>query len=536
MELVEGPTLAERLEKGALPLDESLSIARQIAEALEEAHEKGIIHRDLKPQNIKASIEGKVKVLDFGLAKAMDPAGASGVASASQLAASPTLTLGATVQGVILGTAAYMSPEQAAGGVADRRSDVWSFGVVLYEMLVGRRLFDGETVSHVLAGVLKDEPDFSLLPADLPPRVRRLVRRCLRKRPRERLQAIGDARLVLDEVISGATDEAVPGDGQAAAVAAPPPRLWPLRAGLAALALATLGLGSLVVLDRPPAPKVVRATVPPPPERSFYLDSTRPGPIALSPDGRQIAFTASDADGRRTLWVRSLDTLEARELPGTDEAAYPFWSPDSQQIAFFTGSHLKKIALAGGPAVSLARASNGKGGAWSPRGVIVFTPEPAAPLSVVAAAGGEARPLTSFVEAAGDSSHRHPRFLPDGEHFLFVARRSGGDGGGGAADRCARRLAAGDAPRDRRQRRVRLRAAALPARNDADGATVRRPPPPPLGRARPDRGERAVDPRGAPGDLHRLRRRHARLPDGVGRVERAPRLARPGGQGGRSSR
>ncbi|MGH7860380.1 MAG: serine/threonine-protein kinase, partial [Candidatus Binatia bacterium] len=187
MELVEGPTLAERLEQGPLPFNESLSVSLQIAHALEEAHEKGIVHRDLKPQNVKASIEGKVKVLDFGLAKAMDPIGAvsgsGGAGSASQLALSPTLTLGATVQGMILGTAAYMAPEQAAGGTVDRRADVWAFGVVLYEMLSGRRLFEGETVSHVLASVLKDTPDFSALPPETPERIRNLVRRCLRRKP-----------------------------------------------------------------------------------------------------------------------------------------------------------------------------------------------------------------------------------------------------------------------------------------------------------------------------------------------------------------
>ncbi len=209
MELVEGPTLADRIAQGALPLEESLSIARQIAEALEEAHEKGIVHRDLKPQNIKASKEGKTKVLDFGLAKAMDSADASGASSGAGAARSPTLmnspTLTAahgTQLGVILGTAAYMAPEQAAGGTVDRRADIWSFGVVLWEMLTGRRLFEGETVSHVLAGVLKDAPDLSALPPGTPERIVDLLRRCLRKKPRERLQSIGDARVVIEEVLA----------------------------------------------------------------------------------------------------------------------------------------------------------------------------------------------------------------------------------------------------------------------------------------------------------------------------------------------
>ena len=426
LELVEGPTLAERLEAGPLSLEESLTIARQILEALEEAHEKGIVHRDLKPQNVKAPVEGKVKVLDFGLAKAMDPVGSASGPS-SKLAQSPTLTLGATVQGMILGTAAYMAPEQARGSAVDRRADLWAFGVVLYEMLTRRMVFAAETVPDTLAAVLTREIDFTALPEATPPEIRRLLRRCLSRKPKSRLHSASDARIVVEEVLAGtAGDEAPRSAGPAVAVAAPPTRLWPLRAGLAALALSTLALGGFVALQKPVPAKVVRATILPPEKSTFYLEGTRPGPIALSPDGRYVAFTLQGAAGRRSLWVRAVDALEARELPATENAHYPFWSPDSKQIGVFTDTHLRRIALAGGPPVTLARADLGKGGSWSPRDLVVFSPSANGPLSVVPAAGGESKVLTAFVEASGDSSHRHPRFLPDGDHFLYVVRKSQG--------------------------------------------------------------------------------------------------------------
>ncbi len=249
-----------------------------------------------------------------------------------------------------------------------------------------------------------------------------------------------------------------------AVAAAPPARLWPLRAALAVLALSTLALGGLVALRRPAPPKVVRTSILPPAKASFYLESTRPGPIALSPDGQHVAFTLRGADGRRALWVRAVDALEARELPATENAHYPFWSPDSKQIGFFTDTQLRKIALAGGPPVTLARADLGKGGSWSPRDLVVFAPSATGPLSVVPATGGEAKPLTALVAASGDSSHRHPRFLPDGEHFLYVVRkakgaeirigslsaRSGDDGPGRGLERRVRLRQAPLRPRDRR--------------------------------------------------------------------------------------
>jgi len=415
MELVEGPTLDERMAQGRLALEEILQIARQIAEALEEAHEKGIIHRDLKPQNVKLTADGQVKVLDFGLAKAMDPAGGA-TASASQLAQSPTLTLGATVQGVILGTAAYMAPEQAAGGVADRRSDVWAFGVVLYEMLTGTRLFEGETVSHVLAGVLKEEPDFSLLPDSVPPRIRRLVHRCLRKRPKHRLQAIGDARIVIDEVLAGATDE-VPRAGDAAApVTSPRPR-WQFGLALAAAVAVGAVAATLLAGLRSAPPRAIKtlSEIPLPAGQSFPPWGAD---AALSPDGGRVAVVLVDeASGARRIWIRNLATGDARALPGTENARFPFWSPDGRSLGFRNSSQdlLMRVDLEGGRPVPLAKAQQSCGGSWG-REQIVFCSHWREPLRRVAPTGGDATPVIEL--AAGEEAWM-PIFLPDGERFLF---------------------------------------------------------------------------------------------------------------------
>jgi Tol biopolymer transport system component len=430
MELVEGPTLADRLAQGALPLDGALSIAKQIAEALEEAHEKGIIHRDLKPQNIKASIEGKTKVLDFGLAKAMDPAAGSAASAGEDLLRSPTMMQSPTLTaahgtqlGVILGTAAYMAPEQATGSAVDRRTDVWAFGVVLFEMLTGRRLFEGETVSHVLAGVLKDEPDFSALPEATPERIRNLIRRCLRKKPRERLQAIGDARVVLEEVLADPRGDARRGPAQGAApgAAARSTKLaWAAAAaGLAAAALfAALWLG----------PRDGAAAA-----RSYELALVAPAGIsftdsfALSPDGRRILFEGyRAATGERDLWLRDLDRGEAQKLAGGERGEMPFWSPDGGQVAFFVAGKLKRLDLRGGPAQTIADAPTPRGGAWGPDGRIVFSPSFRTGLSIVPANGGPARPLTTLDESRHEKSHRFPRFLPGGERILFLAQTAEG--------------------------------------------------------------------------------------------------------------
>ncbi len=422
MELVEGPTLAERLESGPLPLDEGLCIARQIAEALEEAHDKGIVHRDLKPANVKVTAGGKVKVLDFGLAKALESGGGSG-SSTSQPSQSPTLMYSGTQMGMILGTAAYMAPEQAAGGAADRRADIWSFGVVLYEALAGRRLFEGETVSHVLAAVLKDTPDFSALPPGTPERIVDLLRLCLRKKPRERLQAIGDARVVIEEVLADPhRDErdALRSAGASPATVRASRLAWVAAAtGLAAaLTFATLWIGA----GSGDAPTHVLHAALVAPEGMAFGDT-----FALSPDGRRIVFEAYDRKtGARALWLRALDRGEAARLAATDGGEMPFWSPDGTHIGFFAEGKLKRLDPKGGPAQVVCDAPTPRGGAWGPDGRIVFTASFRTGLSIVPVAGGAPKPLTTLDVARGEKSHRFPVFLPGGKSVLFLAQTAEG--------------------------------------------------------------------------------------------------------------
>jgi Tol biopolymer transport system component len=419
MELVEGEGLDERIARGPVPVEEAVPMAIQIAEALEAAHDQGIVHRDLKPANVKLRPDGTVKVLDFGLAKAWDAK--EGDASLSM---SPTLTQHATAAGVILGTAAYMAPEQAAGIAADRRADVWAFGVVLWEMLTGKRLFEGETVSHMLASVLKDEPTWDELPGDLPPRVRELLERCLRKKPRNRLQAIGDARITLEEELAdpggGHVVTAAEATGEAGAASRRGGWLgWALAAvgGLAAAALA-----AWILLHPSPEAPVVRFTIEPPPASSFDVEPIRPGPVTVSPDGTKLVFGAVDAEGTDRLWIRTVDEVEARPLTGTENAQYPFWAPDSRHVGFFDGTSLKRLDSSGGLPLTLCEAPNGKGGSWGPDGTIVFAPDSDTPIHSVSQAGGESVPVTTLDEDRGDDSHRHPWFLPDGRRFLYLAR------------------------------------------------------------------------------------------------------------------
>ena len=421
MELVEGPTLAERLTAGPLSLTESLQIARQVAEALEEAHEKGIVHRDLKPQNIKAPVDGKVKVLDFGLAKAM-AATSSPDASAPELTHSPTMTPASTQIGVILGTAAYMAPEQAVGGAVDRRADVWSFGVVLWEMLTGRRLFEGETTSHVLAGVLKDTPDLTALPPETPERIVDLLRRCLRRKPRERLQSIGDARVVIEEVLADPDAEARAEARSAAvvlpSVSRPSKVMWLVgAAGLAAAAV----FAALWLASRGGAAegRVVRAALLPAP--GTVLGDT----LALSPDGSRVVFEAWDGkSGARSLWLRDLALGKVERLEQTEGGEMPFWSPDGKHLGFFAKGTLKRLDPAGGPAQEICDAPTPRGGAWGSDGNIVFTPSFRTGLSIVPASGGTPKPLTKL--GGSEKSHRFPLFLPGGKTILFLSQTAEG--------------------------------------------------------------------------------------------------------------
>ena len=438
MELVPGEDLAARLARGPIPVDEALPIARQVAEALEAAHEKGIVHRDLKPANVKLDDEGRVKVLDFGIAKAVAGEGAAAVAT-SPPTVMPTVTHSGTAAGMILGTAAYMSPEQARGKPVDRRTDVWSFGALLYEMLTGRRAFDGETVTDVLAAVVTRDPDWEALPEETPPAVRRLVRRALVKDARNRLQAIGDARVVLQEAIAGAPElgaPAAPRAAAAAAAAAPAPTPTPARrtarpqalpwALAALLALASLGLGA-ALWARPPAapaaaPRTIRAAIPPPPGTEFVPIGASAGPPVLSPDGLHLAFVARDAAGTSRLYVQPLATGEPRALEGTEGARRPFWAPDGRALGFSSRQQLMRIGLDGGRPVAITEVADERGGSWGPDGTILFAPGFDGPIFRVPAAGGEPKPVTTIDRSRREGTHRYPVFLPDGKHFLFQAR------------------------------------------------------------------------------------------------------------------
>jgi serine/threonine protein kinase len=408
MELVEGEDLSRRIARGPIPIDEALPIAKQIAEALEAAHEQGIIHRDLKPANIKVRADGTVKVLDFGLAKAMsavDPSGAHADLSTSPTSTSPAMT----ARGLILGTAAYMSPEQARGRVVDKRADIWAFGVVLYEMLTGRRAFEGEDVSDLLVAVLSKDVNLQALPAGTPTRLLALIRDCLVRDPKQRLRDIGDARLVLDKIIAGAPDDAIVVTAAPAAApswsrAVP----WTIASVLAVVAVAMLLLWA-PWRSAPMAPETRVDIVTPP--------TTQPVSFALSPDGRQIAYVASDDKASR-LWLRSLSATTAQPLAGTEGSSYPFWSPDSHSIGFFAGGALKRLDLGGGAPQTLAPASNGSGGTWNANGVIVFAPNITGPLMRVSITGGAATPVTTLGPL--QSGHFHPQFLPDGRRLLFM--------------------------------------------------------------------------------------------------------------------
>ncbi len=475
MELVEGPTLAERISSGgilatntkgadlkvaatqpssgagiarhtsagtqtakprsassgqagatqarAIPIEEALRIARQIADGLEYAHERSVVHRDLKPANIKISREDVVKILDFGLAKAIE-----GDAWSMDIGNSPTLTHMATQAGVLLGTASYMSPEQAKAKPVDRRADIWAFGCVLYEMLTGKMAFHGETTSDTLAAVIKEEPDWSLLPSSTPERVRVLLQRCLQKDPKQRLRDIGEARITLDEVLSGAPETA----SVAAAMMAPAPFWrrtlpWSLL-GATAVALAIVAWAPWRAGTTRTGAALMRFEVPVP--KNAQVEPTKASVFALSPDGRQLAFVASAADGGSQIWVRPLDSLEAHPLAGTESSSVIeglIWSPDSRYIAFPStqsgaggSGELLKVASSGGPAEKICDfTGNAAGGSWSPNGVIILGRENG--LLRVRASGGSPQALTIAPNGEEDA---YPQLLPDGRHFLYTRAQS----------------------------------------------------------------------------------------------------------------
>jgi Tol biopolymer transport system component len=412
LELVEGPTLAQRLRQGPIPVDEALPIARQICDALEYAHERGIVHRDLKPANMKVTPNDAVKILDFGLAKAIE-----GDPASVDISTSPTLSRMATHDGVLLGTAAYMSPEQATGKIVDRRTDVWAFGCVLFEMLTGKKAFPGETVTDTLAVVLKDNPDWSQLPAETPTRARVLLQRCLQKDVKQRLQAIGEARIVLEELLAGAPDPVAVRTERFAS-----PR-WHGVLPWALLGLTLAAFGWLVIYVRE-NPAVLRAPV-------YQYEIATPDPMLdiaeLSPDGTHLVFRDSRMPDR--LWLGRMDSLDVHPIEGTEGAfGIPFWSPDSRFIAFNANGKLKKADIEGDPPQVLCDSGPAViGGFWSSDGRIIFG-DPFRPPGLwdVPESGGVSSPL-SEADHSGESRYA-PVLLPDGKHFLYANSTNGVSG------------------------------------------------------------------------------------------------------------
>ena len=432
LEFVEGEDLAQRLTRGALPADEALAFGRQIAEALEAAHEKGIVHRDLKPANVMLTPAGSIKVLDFGLAKALLNDSGEGVAG---LSASPTLTHQGTQVGVVLGTIAYMSPEQARGRPVDRRADVWAFGCTLYEMLTGKRAFEGETTADIIAAIVKEEPDWEALPGDLPPAVPLLLRRCLVKDPLRRLQAIGEARLALETSGDPALTAALSLVGVGLPDGRPKPQSLTDRTGkLPWFVLSLLIIMAFVTviiqinLDRRPSvPDAEPGAI-----RQLEIVISEDEPLATSPgtaivgsrDGRRLAWVVGPGTATQ-LYVRDLAGGQPRAIAGTEGAYAPFFSPAGDWIGFFTAGSLKKVSVAGGTPIELAQARGGRGGTWLDDDRIVFAPGFETGLFVVDAAGGTAEALTERDVEAGERSHRWPHFLPGTGWVLFMSQAQG---------------------------------------------------------------------------------------------------------------
>ncbi len=439
MELVEGEDLSARLRGGAIPVDEAITIARQIAEGLEEAHEHGIIHRDLKPANIKVTPGGKVKILDFGLAKALEGDPTTSAAN-PQISHSPTMSRHMTEAGMIMGTAAYMAPEQARGKVVDKRADIWAFGVVLYEMLTGARLFAGETVSDVLAAVLRAEIDWKALPPTTPSEIRRLIARCLERDPKNRLHDIADARITIDEALRGGSDATAPTAASVLKATSSRTSLLPWAvAALAVIAASAIALkGTSARVE--PRPLTTFGILLPPDQ---FLTRAQSPILDLSADGRTLFFVAEGKESS-AIFRRSFDRRAVTRVEGTDGAEHPSLSPDGRWLAFFSSGMLRKVPVEGGTPVVVTRALAARGVAWAPDGSLVFTPLYTGGVFSVAGTGGDPIPLTKVDTAKGERSHRWPQVLPDGRTVIFTVGNAESPGEYDASNIDAQRLDTGE--------------------------------------------------------------------------------------------
>jgi len=424
MELAAGEDLSIRLMNGALPANEIDKIAHQLASGLEYAHEKGIVHRDLKPANIKVSGDGEVKILDFGLARAVT---AEGSTPGSEESASyqPTLTQALTGAGTVLGTAAYMSPEQARGYDVDRRCDIWAFGVILYEMMTGERLFQGKTAADTLAAVLHKEPDWDAIDGDHSPLLVQLCRRCLEKEANQRLRDIGEVRVALEGSATSMIGLATSSMATSAAIASPGKKSGPmwLVAALALCLVAALYAGWQGLIGPDPLPNpLIRATSVLPEGVSVNLFPAKPGHAVVSPNGRYICFVGVDSTAAAMVTIQDLETSEFWTLEGTMGAGYPFWSHDSSEIAFADAlGFLKRKAIRGGPAITIVSATNMKGGSWNQFDQIIYAPTHASAIMMTTSEGDSPVAVTALANDEGVRSHRLPQWLPDGKHFQYTA-------------------------------------------------------------------------------------------------------------------